>query len=937
MLRYRFFLHLRYLLVIICAANSNITAQFTGSYTIGPGGSYANFTEAVSQLESAGVSNKVIFNVKAGTYNEHIQIDSIPGADSINTITFQSETGNSRDAVLSYNASTDDNNYVIKLNGAGFISFQNLTLKAEGNNYNRIIVLDNNAHDIVINGNKLEDTLTTSGSNKLAEIYIANTTFNNLKITNNDFSGGAFAIYTMGNFANVSSGVNITGNSFASINKMTMRIEYVLDLKVNNNTMEGDPGYHFYLNKCDGSLEITDNKMIGGTTGIYLSSSTGADSPGKSRGLIANNFINQTHNAGGGISLNNAENLNIYFNSINVTSTATNDACLSTYNGSSINIEDNIFTNSGGGYAINIGTVGAVDNSDYNDLYTTGSVLAVWDGDRTDLSALQTANGKETNSLSIDPGFFSDSDLHINSSDLDGKAVPLAEVSMDIDGDMRDVSTPDIGADEYTYVSNVPPSITSVPDTVAYVGSEYSYTVTASDVDGDNLTYTLTTGPSWLTIGTASGELKGIPQQSDLGINPVVITVEDGRRGTDTQSFNINVKKITGASVPIDSLIYFRINYDNNSILEKHKQTYNNHFIDDYYTNLLDEIWDSTSALWKNYGQIIQTFDSQNNLVERIEQSWNEGSWESYDKFDYSYDSDNRLKSWQFYNWIFGDWGKGAKQTYNYDSQGNLILQEAINSGSNEWRDSLIYDSNNNLSIYLSKNWVNNKWTNDWKESYTYDSNNNLVLVLEEHWDSTSNTWKNFLRSKLTYNSDNNVTHKEVDRWNLSGQWELNQRTIYEYDLNQHLTHAKNEMLDNGAWELRNGYFKLPGDTPDYKNSYPFKNRGYGDVAELFIHYNGITVVKEKKSLVKDFVLKQNYPNPFNPTTKIDYNLPEKTHVILKVYNILGEEVATLVNSIKQPGNYEITFDAGSLPSGVYIYSLSHGQNIQSKKMILLK
>ncbi|MEJ5263377.1 MAG: T9SS type A sorting domain-containing protein [Ignavibacterium sp.] len=80
-----------------------------------------------------------------------------------------------------------------------------------------------------------------------------------------------------------------------------------------------------------------------------------------------------------------------------------------------------------------------------------------------------------------------------------------------------------------------------------------------------------------------------------------------------------------------------------------------------------------------------------------------------------------------------------------------------------------------------------------------------------------------------------------------------------------------------------------------------------------------------------------NYPNPFNPATKIAYTLKEAGNVNIKVYNLLGQQVAELVNEMQQPGSYTIEFDGSNLPSGTYIYTLITNNYTESKKMILLR
>jgi enterochelin esterase-like enzyme len=92
-----------------------------------------------------------------------------------------------------------------------------------------------------------------------------------------------------------------------------------------------------------------------------------------------------------------------------------------------------------------------------------------------------------------------------------------------------------------------------------------------------------------------------------------------------------------------------------------------------------------------------------------------------------------------------------------------------------------------------------------------------------------------------------------------------------------------------------------------------------------------------KTELVATYDLSQNYPNPFNPVTKISYTLPQPDFVIIKVYNLLGEVVATLVDEEKPVGEYEVTFNGSNLSSGIYIYKMQAGMFSDAKKLILMK
>jgi len=110
------------------------------------------------------------------------------------------------------------------------------------------------------------------------------------------------------------------------------------------------------------------------------------------------------------------------------------------------------------------------------------------------------------------------------------------------------------------------------------------------------------------------------------------------------------------------------------------------------------------------------------------------------------------------------------------------------------------------------------------------------------------------------------------------------------------------------------------------------------------VDLSDVTSVDEE-NMQYEFALEQNYPNPFNPVTTINFTIPNvvdanfasTSNAVLKVYNLLGQEIRTLVNEVKQAGSYQIQFDASDLPSGIYFYSLTYGKHIQTRKLALLK
>lgn len=116
-----------------------------------------------------------------------------------------------------------------------------------------------------------------------------------------------------------------------------------------------------------------------------------------------------------------------------------------------------------------------------------------------------------------------------------------------------------------------------------------------------------------------------------------------------------------------------------------------------------------------------------------------------------------------------------------------------------------------------------------------------------------------------------------------------------------------------------------------------FAYAGTNSINVYFNNQDWTVDVSEEEGTPENYSLEQNYPNPFNPSTTIKFRIPESSYVSLKVYNVLGKEIATLVSEEMNAGTYEVKFDASNLSSGVYFYKIESGNFVKTNKMILMK
>lgn len=431
--------------------------SLTGSYTIGGSNpSFPTINQAVTEITNRGVCGSVVFKIRNGTYNEQISIPEIKGTSKTSTITFESESGDSGKVILLYSGSYEKN-YTLQLQGANYVTFQKITISALNGDYGRVIDLSNGSNHNTFASCILLGNTSNNSATESSIVYCHHSANNYNIFRNNEILNGSYGIYyDQPESADLSKGIIIENNILENQHSAALYF-YSLDsltiVKNTINTSLNSYGYqHIYCRNCNNYLKIEKNKLSAPNLyegqGIYLENCQGTSSAPE---LISNNFV-QLGGTGTtyGIFLNASSYQEIYNNNIDITDTS--DYYGSAINVSScdhINLKNNIFVNTGGGYALYTNSPSNIESSDYNDLYATGRNIAYWSTDQATLKGLQITSEKDTHSISTDPMFISQTDLHVREVWLNGVGSSLPEISDDIDNEPRNASKPDIGADEF--------------------------------------------------------------------------------------------------------------------------------------------------------------------------------------------------------------------------------------------------------------------------------------------------------------------------------------------------------------------------------------------------------------------------------------------------------------------------------------------------------
>ena len=421
--------------------------------------------------------------------------------------------------------------------------------------------------------------------------------------------------------------------------------------------------------------------------------------------------------------------------------------------------------------------------------------------------------------------------------------------------------------------------------------------------------------------------------------------------------------------------------------LDKDTYTYdeNGYLYTVIWERWLNETW---TKIWKS----TYTNDNNGNPLAYLIESWFNNCWNNYDLTAYTYDNNgHRLTRFQS-TWSNGIWNNSDRSTYTYDDRGNLLTYFWEDWKAGTWvngiRNSYTFNNDGSRATSLYQGWSDGVWTNNAKTSFSYEKSYNIMREIWELW--ADGHWHNYERFDYFDDGCGNTLKEEHFKWEYSA-W-----TLMEGDLALPYNHGNDTIQVTGSdaevtyvqgnvpviltsfyVSCNNESALLNWKTSTEINNYGFEIEKSADKSTWqkigFVKGNGTTTVPNEYSFSdtllapsiisyyrlkqvdfngtirfsqvvdlnfntkNNFGISQNYPNPFNPATTINYQSPKAGMVVIKVYDLLGNEIKTLVNEYKQPGSYSVNYDASKLSSGVYIYRIISGNYSASKIMVLIK
>ncbi|MBN2747619.1 MAG: right-handed parallel beta-helix repeat-containing protein, partial [Bacteroidales bacterium] len=457
--------------------------SLVGSYTIGSGSSadFPGINEALQSLYQYGVCGPVVFNIESGDYQGNYSITTQPsGMSSVNTVTFRSLSGDTSDVMLYYNAASTSVNYIFDLQGVSNFKFQNITFKVQNVTYGRAISLTN-SNRISIDSCLFIGQENSGSYHRLIEVNSGG----NISITNNKLIKSAYPIFMYGSSSDYLGGITIRNNQITGYQSHGVYMNLVDTVTIQKNVISCNSSttvYGIYIYNLNYKLDISQNdiKVISPTSnvyGIYLNNVNYSNYSSAAQINVYNNFIysnaiSTSYTSYGIYSYRNYY-AKFYFNTVKSDGGSTSgSAFYAYYNYYQTLLNNNIYAQTG--YAF-YRYYGSTTSSDYNNFYSTGSYVFRNNSSNYSISTFPSyvsSYGLESHSKTVNPGFIATDDLHIFNQNLNGAATSYGGITVDIDGETRSATTPDIGADEFSLLArDVFPVAVQSPANPAAIGS----------------------------------------------------------------------------------------------------------------------------------------------------------------------------------------------------------------------------------------------------------------------------------------------------------------------------------------------------------------------------------------------------------------------------------------------------------------------------------
>lgn len=525
----------------------NDTLYFTvyealgGTYTIGGANpDYDSISTAARDLMERGVCSAAIFNIRPGTYSEQVMIGSIPGTSASSYVMFQAETDTSL-TEITWSPSSSTENYVVSVNGASHVMFKDLTIENTSSSFGTTIELKDADYSSVYNcilngGNGFSANMTnvniSGGMNVKLEMNEINNGYRNLNVNGTE---GAMVLH------NTMTGAYYGGAYFSGTG--VIHVNYN-DISSQSPTTYGDAGIE--VSDATGASRIIGNKISWPNYygGIYAYNLNGS---ANGRVLIANNMIGSDNYSFGWTGIYVFGGFcDIVHNTVALNPSSYQYNVI--YIGGGANVIKNNMVYSPNAStstfygALNYNGSFAVSESDYNNVYSSANFGRLNSGYAT-LSDWQNATGFDMNSTSIDPMFTNYDSLRICNDSLDGTGTPFAAVSDDFDGDGRNLTTPDVGADEW-------------------VGSDTgAFSAGADAIICDGKTAMIGNSVNGGTFNWNTGDTTGTIEVSEDGVYIVSMTTSCGATHVDT----VEVTDVTPTATFTQTNSFLTGSFDNGS------------------------------------------------------------------------------------------------------------------------------------------------------------------------------------------------------------------------------------------------------------------------------------------------------------------------------------------------------------------------------------